>query len=369
MLKLIAAGELEIAYAHDCTTPGNCVRLSTEAQVTPSLDTARPADRMFAGNFFGDRLDVSLGPIAFSHRRREPAGRDRFNGRRGTIDLSASAYKLTIEPGELLTIQTIERVRLGRGLAAVLLPRLTLATAGLQTLTSYVDPGWNGILQVALVNISDKPYELTVGERIAVLRFYEVSSPVSQEEVAKFAEKSHHYGLTWEGILDKGKDPMPFRKLPVERWDVRRIRASLQGAGRLVVGSFGLVAVLGALMWLGARNAELQDALSLRDEVEAAARINQGLVAELEAVEARAPVTASSRIGFDVGQADQSIRVTLRAAGPDRRHAAFVSTSDPDVRLTVTILSDVGGEVTVEIRGHRDLTTRAADIPVEVAVL
>jgi dUTPase len=228
MSDALSAGDISISYEYDILdTPS---RLKDAATVDPH-DPAALGTRIFQRHFFGDRLGLTLGPIVVSDKFNRLPGRVLFKGRPGHFDLSQSDGQIEIMPGESLGVHSIEYVRIGAKVAAYILPRLTLATAGLVVMPTYIDPYWEGILQLYITNFSTRPYSLKFGERIAICRFYEVKGADENPEVkSQFAQKSHHYGLNWRRILDSDADVQPRRKrhVPVAVYRERlRAKAAL----------------------------------------------------------------------------------------------------------------------------------------------
>jgi len=207
----LARGDISISYDFDLSTDIPA-RLPTAAVVDPH-DPDALAMQTFQRHFFGDRLGLTLGPIVVSESIREFPGRVLFKGRAGHFDLRQSNGEIEIMPGEGLAAHSVEYVRLGARTAAYILPRLTLATAGLAVIPTYIDPYWEGILQLYITNLSPHPYRLKFGERIAICRFYGVEGAEESAEIkSQFAKKSHHYGLNWPRILDSDFEVQPRRK-------------------------------------------------------------------------------------------------------------------------------------------------------------
>jgi dUTPase len=250
----IASGEIRVSYAFDVSQ-----KLPTRLEPAENVDPANQnslATKAFRSGFFGDRLAIRLGPIVSSHTRKRMKGRVNFNNLSGVFDLRETNGAIRILPNEGMTVSSIEGISLGRHTAAIILPRLSLATAGITLATTYIDPVWDGILQLYLKNTTPNPYELRLGERIAVCRFYSVigdgGSRVTPEE---FAHKSHHYALNWAKILDSDHDPQPLRKRPVA--ELRRQRITrltliwLQQNWAILLGSGVIVALAGLLIGYG----------------------------------------------------------------------------------------------------------------------
>ncbi|HET9282447.1 MAG TPA: hypothetical protein VFR24_10860 [Candidatus Angelobacter sp.] len=213
MMDALSAGDLSISYEYDLLDKPS--RLQTPASVDP-LNRDALGTRIFEQQFFGDRLGLTLGPIVVSEKIHHFPGRVLFKGRSGHFDLTQSNNQIEIMPGEALALHSIEFIRMGAKIGAYILPRLTLATAGLVVVPTYIDPYWEGILQLYIVNLSTRPYSLNFGERIAICRFYEVQGAEENPEArSQFAQKSHHYGLNWRRILDTDAEVQPRRKHPI----------------------------------------------------------------------------------------------------------------------------------------------------------
>ena len=216
LLDAVSKGDISISYEYDLTaeTP---VRLSAPVFVDVR-DPGNLANRIFDTQFFGDRLGLTLGPVVVSDKFKDFAGRTLFRSRPYHFDLTKSMGEIEIMPGESFGIQSVEYVKLGSSTAAYILPRLTLATTGLVVTPTYIDPYWEGLLQLYIANISPHPHSLRFGERIAICRFYDVKGAEQNPELkSQFAQKSHHYGLNWRRILDSDQDVQPKRKRHVPR--------------------------------------------------------------------------------------------------------------------------------------------------------
>ena len=81
---------------------------------------------------------------------------------------------VTIEPGEYILVETLEKVNMPENLCARMLPRSTLQRSGVYLFTALIDPGFNGTLTFGLKNLSKFPFKLEKGSRIAQIIFEEV---------------------------------------------------------------------------------------------------------------------------------------------------------------------------------------------------
>ncbi len=80
-----------------------------------------------------------------------------------------------LAPGELVLVQTIERVNLPHNLLADVRTRTTLFRCGLYLKTSYISPNYQGVLTFALQNLGSYAVEIELGFRIACICFMQIS--------------------------------------------------------------------------------------------------------------------------------------------------------------------------------------------------
>lgn len=254
---LIINGDVSISYAFARLDGAEPVYLGGEQFVDPREDDL-PATKMFRRNFFGDRLRLTLGPIVMTHCRRYRRGRPLYKNRPGYFDLRAMENRLIIEPDEILSISTNERIRLRAGLGAYILPRLRNVDSGLLYVPSYIDPYWDGILQAVIVNLTSNRQELRLCEGLAICRFYEILGDVPQAVADAFPGKSHHFGQTWPKILEEDGEPFPRRKAPLISSPLQRLRQGLMdilfeyGKSLRILGYVGgtlAIVVLGGSLW------------------------------------------------------------------------------------------------------------------------
>ena len=185
--------------------------------VSSLVDLDDPDDWAYAKfnrDTFGGRLSLDVGPVVLSHNHRWKRGHRRFKSFAGVFDLRQSEGKYRIDPGESVTINAAQSIRFDGEIAALVVPRLTHATAGLALTTSYIDPCWDGIPVVHLQNTSPRPYVIEMGEKFAVLFFFDLKGqPQGDLFRREFANKSHHFGLNWRRVLDEDAHPFPMRKV------------------------------------------------------------------------------------------------------------------------------------------------------------
>lgn len=111
-------------------------------------------------------LDLRLGPEAFLG-----TGTD-------IVQLEEKRL-LTIPPGELALVTTLEKVRVGPRYAAQIGLRSAFARKRLDLLAGpQIDPGFSGRLHVALVNLSPTEIAIAYGEPLVTVVFHDLGKDV-----------------------------------------------------------------------------------------------------------------------------------------------------------------------------------------------
>ena len=89
---------------------------------------------------------------------------------------------LKLDPGEFVLGCLQESITLPNNIAAQINGKSTLGRLGLacHITAGFVDPGWNGILTLELLNVSKNVILLSSGQKIAQVSFYYLSSPSKQ---------------------------------------------------------------------------------------------------------------------------------------------------------------------------------------------
>jgi deoxycytidine triphosphate deaminase len=216
--KLIVAKEITIAYSF-LETAEKQFSFVGEELVNPDVRESL-ATKLFEKNYFCDRLNLTLGPIVRSHNYTKYSGRKIFKTRPGYYDIR-DTDGFFLQPNEVISVATNERIALKGKIGATILPRLTTVDAGLVYIPTYIDPYWNGILQGVIVNIGSQPIRLDLCEKIAICRFYRIDGVVDPQTEQQFPAKSHHFGNNWNKIINEEVDPLPRRKEP---YKVEKIR-------------------------------------------------------------------------------------------------------------------------------------------------
>ncbi|OYT25858.1 MAG: dCTP deaminase [Candidatus Altiarchaeales archaeon ex4484_96] len=89
-----------------------------------------------------------------------------------TIQQKYDEYSLN--PGEYVLIETIEKVNMPANLAARILPRSTIFRCGAALYTALVDPGYQGTLTMGLKNHSNASFRIQRKAKIAQIVFENV---------------------------------------------------------------------------------------------------------------------------------------------------------------------------------------------------
>lgn len=111
---------------------------------------------------------------------------------------SVSSGVLTIPPGKLFFVSTLERVGLPDDLAAQLWARTSWLRKGLMMGLGKIDAGFHGTLTFSGLNASSVPVDLPIGSRMVQMVLEHMHSPVART----YARRSGHYqgqsGITLE---------------------------------------------------------------------------------------------------------------------------------------------------------------------------
>ncbi len=87
--------------------------------------------------------------------------------------------KITIDPNECLTIKTKEEIGIPFNCTALVTTKISLSMTGIFQVTSRIDPGYQGELDITLFNASKKSVTLRYGDNFANLVFLRIGKPVS----------------------------------------------------------------------------------------------------------------------------------------------------------------------------------------------
>ena len=117
-------------------------------------------------NLYSDRLKLTMGPIIKILDKNPVSKRYRYKNFKDCHDLRKSDNKYIIKPGESIILLTNEQIKLNGKYACLVVPRISLSDVGIVVSTAYVDPYYFGLMRLHLTNMSERPYELSVLERV-----------------------------------------------------------------------------------------------------------------------------------------------------------------------------------------------------------
>jgi len=88
----------------------------------------------------------------------------------------------SLEPGEFVLAHTFERVCLPNDIAARVEGKSSLGRRGLliHSTAGFIDPGFHGQVTLELYNLGQFPVEITVGQPIAQICFYQLDRPAGR---------------------------------------------------------------------------------------------------------------------------------------------------------------------------------------------
>jgi len=358
-------GEIRIAYSFLPNDKGEVLFVDPDAPV----DLDKPdsaATRFFQSRLFSDRLGVTLGPVVRSHSPLAGLKRPKFRGLPDTTDIRDSAGVLALQPFETVSVASNEHITLGGKTAAMIIPRITNADAGIILAPTYIDAYWSGTLQMVLTNATQHIQHLRLIEPIAQCFFFALGSAVDPAFKQRFPSKSHHFGQNWHKVLREDGDPFPRRKRlghtpgPIPRARLAVIR--FWEENRSWVVALGLVgAVVTAAVGYGRIAQQIS---TLAKDGETVAQHTH----RLQSLEDRIPLSGIQRTAIPTGRVFHSLDFTIdrplsasttiwveayAPAAPDATAVGSLSTGtnsrQTSVHLTVTIPSTQPADTPVEI--------------------
>lgn len=156
-------------------------------------------------------LDVRLGTsfeVYLPAYRRTPAIEESDTPSYDSVPIDLDFLeRVVLLPGQIVLAHTFEYVRLPPTIAAELEGRSSYARLGLEVHLSagMIDPGFEGVITLELVNNGPNPIDLFPGIRIGQLRFNRVNTPArpySSRHVAKYRGLLHHHTSLYETDCD-----------------------------------------------------------------------------------------------------------------------------------------------------------------------
>ncbi|HUT27418.1 MAG TPA: dCTP deaminase [Methanomassiliicoccales archaeon] len=109
---------------------------------------------------------------------------------------SVTAGTVSIPPGRLFFVSTIERVELPDDLAAQLWTRTSWLRKGLLMGLGKIDAGFHGTLTFSGLNASSSPVELPIGSRMVQMVLERMSSPVERTYAKRSGNYQGQQGIT-----------------------------------------------------------------------------------------------------------------------------------------------------------------------------
>jgi deoxycytidine triphosphate deaminase len=241
----IQAGDIAISYSF-LPNDGQITYYKNEIKVTPDPNSA--AYQFFIRQYFGDRLRITLGPIVQTYTARYSNRRKTYKSYKGCFDIRENDNRLTVFPGETLHVASNERITLSEKCGAILLPRLSLVDAGIRYIPSYIDPGWDGLLQAVITNVSQEEISIRAIESIAICKFHPLFGEIMPNNSVEFARKSHHYGHCWSKLLEDDGNPFPIKKVAQPRKRVVRLTSFLETVWKYEKPKLFTLAGIGAVV-------------------------------------------------------------------------------------------------------------------------
>lgn len=209
----IKLGDIQVRYSFLPNDAGVITFYPDEQNVI--IDSPESAaTRFFRAKLFSDRLGITLGPIVRVHDSIIYSDRIWYKGKEGYIDIRETNNILYIEPHEAISIASNERIILGSNTSVLIIPRIKNADAGILLNVAYIDPFWDGTLQMIITNVTSHRVKLSLLESIGQCVFFNVEGEVEQRFKEAFPAKSHHFGQNWKKIIEEDADPFPRRKEP-----------------------------------------------------------------------------------------------------------------------------------------------------------
>jgi len=309
ILKRIEQGEIKIFYSFLKSEDGSNIDFY-ENELEVNLSTPNSlATQFFYKSLYSDRLRMTVGPIAKTHRLLPVAGRKTYKGHHQCTDLRENENKLIIEPFEAVSIASNERIILGARTASIVLPRVTNTDSGLLLTPAYIDPYYNGIMRVVVFNGAEHKQTLSLLEPIAQMFFFSVEGQVDQAFRDSFSSKSVFYGNNWNRIINESVDPFPRRKIPLREQtkfeklttNLGRYRASI--AKSLV--TFGTITFFAALfLAIGKFQSTIDDFKKLEKKLD-------DNTMKIQTIDKSLPITGNNDIRIKTGNRHGSFNTIL----------------------------------------------------------
>ncbi|WAK01003.1 hypothetical protein [Methylobacter sp. YRD-M1] len=255
IIERVKSGDIKISYYY--LSSGNPIKGNHQVTCNPNLadndDGQSDAWKLFLDNLEEDSLRLCVGPYALIEHRTyfrrlidklpHTSIQRKFFTRcdQDIFSLIDNSSTLHFYHNENVVIGTNENIKLGDRIGGALFATVKNTDVGLPHISTTIDPGWSGRLQIGLVNPTRTCKKLDFMESICKARFHEHKNPCSPQSVTK---KPH--GLGWEEIeRDISIQFFPRRKETATKLEIRNFEIDqfLGYAGKLIallatVGSF-----------------------------------------------------------------------------------------------------------------------------------
>lgn len=248
------------------------------------------------------RLAITLGPVVKRHERhvKKPL---RFKNRKNYQSLLTNE-QVEIKPRETISVLSNEYLQLDSVTAGIILPRLSLTDIGLTLVSTYIDPHWKGILQMAIVNNTSKSINLSLGEAIGVLFVFELSSEIDERLRDNHSNTSHHYGMNWKKIIETEEEPIPTKKQAEARTTFGSIENWLTENQNKLYKAVGSVSILVFIYFLAGVAQDISNFKSDLKSVSEVAQKNQDKLST-------SIFTGSQEISLDENQTAATVKVKI----------------------------------------------------------
>lgn len=298
LIQLIDSDEIGLSYTFLPDPLGVFMRQPRELK--PATDVSAKA--FLTDHTVRSRVALTLGPLVKPVASNQPIRKaNRFVGHSRIVDLRYCSDGWALAPKQSAVVCTNEHLKLPHDITAYILGRVSSYNNGLVTETSFLDSGWNGIVKLLLVNVSQKPVRLHLGMEVGRL-FFE-RTPNASMDTSAVGTQSVHYGMTWSRILDDRIDPFPQSPTPPGA----RLRLTIANANDVLqrYAGIGLLALAISALIGGVRlYDEMGNALSQGSLI-------QSLGQQVAAIRSAAPLTGVAEVTIVPGESHGASVVKL----------------------------------------------------------
>jgi dCTP deaminase len=147
-------------------------------EATPSLldDFSKPPDWYAEKSLVQPAsLDLHVGKIFVPPKDEPKPG-----------ELIDTRFEYTLEPGQAIIVDTVEKLNFPSSVAAFGFPPTTISNrAILMTNPGHIDPGFKGKLSFTLINMGREPYSIKTGTIIVTLLVIKLTSPPKKDFIQR----------------------------------------------------------------------------------------------------------------------------------------------------------------------------------------